>query len=387
MGSAAMTAPAINENFISTDAGNGWAACYRLVNGRVKQHGIPHARARVTGIKLATDVGSQNIADYADFMEQRYGYGDGIWNLTDAPVDLHQNTERRYGGNMHLFLMLVNIAEMGVKSGSELTVIVPAPPGLLNKVAPTIKQSILAGENGSGDGVWTIQLRKDKKPRTYRFARVIVMPEGAGAFAAYRLNLQGDTVELLDSNGDDVLGGRVAVLDLGAGTGDTYVIHDGNLNPETILHATDDRAGVIHNLLKPILSDVVAAAPGTTHLTTAHIDGILRRYTAAPSSENATMRVSGRTINLERSILNNIERYAEWVAANKIDPLWASGTDAVVMAGGGWIYVGSFIQQWYPDRLILSPDRFRHTRSTSLWDLNGVGQLAFAAAVLKAQQV
>lgn len=386
MGSAMMTASAINEHFISTDAGNGWAACYRLVNGRVKQHGIPHARARVTGIKLATDVGSQNIADYADFLGQRYGYGDGIWNLTDAPIDLHQNTERRYGGNMHLFLMLVNIAEMGVKSGSELTVIVPAPPGLLNKVAPNIKQSILAGEEG-GAGVWTIQLRRDKKPRTYRFVRVIVMPEGAGAFAAYRLNLQGDTVELPDENGDDVLSGRVAVLDLGAGTGDTYVIHDGNLNPETILHATDDRAGVIHNLLKPILSDVVAAVPGTTHLTTAHIDGVLRRYSAEPSPENASMRVSGRTINLERSILNNIERYAEWVAANKIDPLWASGTDAIVMAGGGWLYVGSFIQQWYPDRLILSPDMFRHTRNTALWDLNGVGQLAFAAAVLKAQQV
>ena len=387
MGQSTLTPPAIDEYFISTDAGNGWAACYRLVNGRIKQHGIPHARARVTGARLASDVGGQNIAEYADFLGQRYGYGDGIWNLTDAPIDLHQNTERRYGGNMHIFLMLVNIAELGVKSGSELTVIIPAPPGLLNKVAPTIKQSILAGEDGSGNGVWSIQLRRDKKPRVYQFMRVIVMPEGAGAFASYRLNLQGDTVELLDDNGDDLLAGRVAVLDLGAGTGDTYVIQDGNLNPETILHATDDKAGVIHNLLKPILNDVVAAVPGTTHLTTAHIDSILRRYTAEPSPENASMRVSGKTINLERSILSNIERYAEWVAANKLDPLWASGTDAVLMAGGGWLYIASFVKNWYPDRLVLSPDLFRHTRNVALWDLNGVGQLAFAAAVMKAQQV
>jgi hypothetical protein len=377
----------IDENFISTDAGNGWAACYRLVNGRVKQHGIPHARARVTGARLAADIGSQNIADYADFLGQRYGYGDGIWNLADAPIDLHQNTERRYGGNMHLFLMLVNIAEMGVKSGSELTVIVPAPPGLLNKVAPQIKQSILTGEDGSGDGLWTIQLRTDKKARGYRFARVVVMPEGAGAFAAFRLNLQEETVELLDRSGDDLLGGRVAVLDLGAGTGDTYVIHDGNLNPETILHATDDKAGVIHNLLRPILNDVLTAVPGTTHLTTAHIDGLLRRYTAAPSPENATLRVSGKIVNLEHSILSNVERYAEWVASNKLDPLWASGTDAAVMAGGGWMYIASFVKQWYPDRLILSPEMFKHTRGIALWDLNGVGQLAFAAAVMKAQQV
>jgi hypothetical protein len=387
MGQPNLTKPTIDEHFISTDAGNGWAACYRLVNGKIKQHGIPHARARVTGAKLAADIGRQNIAEYADFLGQRYGYGDGIWNLTDAPIDLHQNTERRYGGNMHIFLMLVNIAEMGVKSGAELTVVVPAPPGLLNKVAPQIKQSILAGENGSGDGMWSIQLRTDKKPKTYRFVRVIVMPEGAGAFAAFRLNLQGEAVELLDRNGDDMLAGRVAVLDLGAGTGDTYVIHDGNLNPETIVHATDDRAGVIHNLLKPILGDVLAAVPGTTHLTTAHIDSVLRQYTNSPSAEDATIRVLGKNINLERSILTNVERYAEWMAANKLDPLWAAGTDAVVMAGGGWLYIGSFIKKWYADRLILSPEMFKHTRGIALWDLNGVGQLAFAAAVMKAQQV
>ena len=48
----------LDENFISSDAGNGWAACYRLVNGKVKQHGIPHARARVTGARLKSDLGS-----------------------------------------------------------------------------------------------------------------------------------------------------------------------------------------------------------------------------------------------------------------------------------------------------------------------------------------
>ncbi|MCA9909023.1 MAG: hypothetical protein KC519_10285, partial [Anaerolineae bacterium] len=244
--------PIIDENFISTDAGNGWAACYRLVNGRLKQHGIPHARARVTGARMSTDIGAQNIVEYADFMGQRYGYGDGIWNLTNAPIDTHQNTARRYGGNMHIFLMLVNIASMGIKSGSELTAIVPAPPGMLNQVAPQIKQSILAGESGEGDGVWTIQLRKDKRPRTYKFIRVIVIPEGAGAYAAYRFDLNGEVVELPDRSGEDMLAGRVVVLDLGAGTGDSYTLYDGNLNPDAIDHATDDRAGVIHNLLQPI---------------------------------------------------------------------------------------------------------------------------------------
>lgn len=380
-------APIIDENFISTDAGNGWAACYRLVNGRLKQHGIPHARARVTGARVTTDIGGQNVAEYADFMGQRYGYGDGIWNLTNAPIDTHQNTARRYGGHMHLFLMLVNIAEMGVKSGSELTAIVPAPPGLINQVSPQIKEAILAGESGAGDGVWTIQLRKDKRPRTYKFIRVIVMPEGAGAYAAYRFDLNGEVVELPDRSGQDMLAGRVVVLDLGAGTGDSYTVYDGNMNPDAIDHATDDKAGVIHNLLQPILGDIKRAVPDATHLTTAHVDSFLRKFMVEQTDEAAQIRVSGKAISLKGSMLANVERYAEWIAANKIDPIFAGGADAIVTAGGGWLYILRYITDWYPDRLILHPYIFAHVRKYELFDLNGVGQLAFAAAVMKAQQV
>ena len=383
---ALRTPTALDETFISSDAGNGWAACYRLVNGKIKQHGIPHARARVTGARLNADLGGQNIAEYADFLGQRYGYGDQIWNLTDAPIDLHQNTARRYGGNMHLFLMLVNIASMNVKSGSDLTLIVPAPPGLLNEVGPQIKKAILAGESGQGDGVWRIQLRRDRTPREYRFIRVVTVPEGAGAFAAYRFDRTGELVPLEDKSSADVLAGRVAVLDLGAGTGDTYSIFDGNLNPDAIAHATDDRAGVIHNVLKPILSEVLQAVPTATHLTTAHIDSYLRRYVQTPTPESATIRVSGKSVNIEASILANCERYAEWVASNKLDPLWSAGMDAIVEAGGGWLFIESWIREWYPDRLLLSPNMFPHTKNIALFDLNGVGQLHFASAVLKMQQ-
>ena len=79
-----------------------------------------------------------------------------------------------------------------------------------------------------------------------------------------------------------MLAGRVAVLDLGAGTGDTYTIFDGNMNPDAIAHATDDRAGVISHLLKPILAEVMEAVPEAKHLTTAHIDSYLRNYVEKP---------------------------------------------------------------------------------------------------------
>ena len=160
-----------------------------------------------------------------------------------------------------------------------------------------------------------------------------------------------------------MLAGRVAVLDLGAGTGDTYTVFDGNLNPDAISHATDDRAGVINNLLRPILGEVMAAVPNATHLTTAHVNSWLRAYINQPSPETATMRVSGKTVNIEPSILTSCERYAEWVAANKLDPLWAAGTDAIVEAGGAWLYHRKLcVREWYPDRLILTPSMFPHTQ-------------------------
>jgi hypothetical protein len=376
----------LDDSFISTDAGNGWAAVYRLVNGRVKSHGIPHARARVTGATLKSDLGVQHTVDYADFMGQRYGYGDGIWNLTDAPIDLHQGSARRYGGSMHIFFSLVNIAELDVKSGMELTLIVPTPPGLLNQVKPQIQEAFMAGEAGTGDGVWSIQLRTDRQPRRYTIRRVIVVPEGAGAYAAYRFGMDGAIIPLPDNSGGDLLSGRVVVLDLGAGTGDTYTIFNGNVAPDQIAHATDDRAGVIHNLMQPLLGDILDAVPQARHYTTAHVDALLRAYIANPSPETATVRISGKTVNLEKHISDAIRRYAEWVSANKVDALFARGVDAILMAGGGWLYIASTIRGWYPDRLIFAPDQFRHTKSIPLYDLNGIGQLALAAAVMRSQQ-
>lgn len=380
----------VDDTFISSDPGNGMAGAYRIQSGRVKSAIVPHARARVTGTKLNADMGGQNIAEYADFMGQRYGYGDNIWNLTDAPIDTAMGTEERYGGAYHIFLTLLSIAELGVKSGSELTLIVPAPPGMLNRVAPKIKEAFLAGESGSGDGVWTIQRRSDKTLRKYTINRVICLPEGAGAYAAYRYDLTGEVTPLLDENSDDMLGGRVCVLDLGNGTGDTFLLFDGNANPDAIQHASDTRAGIRHNVLQPVLDDILNAVPNAQHLRTAQVDAVLRRYLAATNDDEreqaATMRVAGKTINIEMSILNATSRYAEWLCDNVIAPQWNNGTDAVVAAGGGWLLVESFVRDRYPDRLILTPDQFAHTKKIALYDLNGYGGLVLASAVLKMQQ-
>lgn len=389
-----MAARMIDGDFASMDVGNGWAGGYRVVRGKVKSFGIPHARARVTGELLHGDLGGQNIVEYADFCGQRYGYGDGIWNLTDSPIDLHQNTARRYGENMHIFLTLVVLAELGFKSGSELTMVVPVPPGLYNQLKPTVQKAFEAGD-GSAPRTWHIQLRNDKKPREYVFKRIIVIPEGAGAYACYLLNANGEKADMSSDRGN-LLSGRVAVVDLGMGTGDTYTLFDGNFNPDAISHATNDQAGILSHILTPLMNEIgdmfkSASLPPPTHLSTAHLDSYLRRYLLAESDserrEAATPRISGYNVDIEAAILYNVEQYAQWIASNLLDPLFSKGVDGVVAAGGGWAYCLPFISKWYPDRLIMTPDMFPHTKMVSLHDLNGIGQLRFLQHELAKQQV
>lgn len=377
-----MVAQFLDESVISTDAGNGWVSAYRAINGKMKQYGMPHARARVTGAQLDADIlgGSQVVIDYADFRGQRYGIGDNVLTMTDAPIDVHQNTARRYGSEAHIFFMLTSIAKLGVKSGEELTLIVPAPPGLLNSVSKPMKQAIRAGEDGSGSGVWSIELREDKKPRIFTIKRVITVPEGAGAYAAFRFTQDG---EIVTGGSADALAGRVSVLDLGAGTGDVYSLINGNLAPDAIAHATDDRAGVIHNLLKPILAELVGEYPRATFLTTAHIDSYLRAYKTTGAAE---VRIAGKLIKIDGLIDAYCRRYAEYIAANKIDPLWSAGADAVIAAGGGWVYIMDSVRGMYADRVLITPADYKHTAKIPLWDLNGVGGLHLFAAMMRSAQ-
>ncbi|MEO8394347.1 MAG: hypothetical protein ABI700_15250 [Chloroflexota bacterium] len=50
------------------------------------------------------------------------------------------------------------------------------------------------------------------------------------------------------------------------------------------------------HLLKPILAEVLQAVPEAKHLTTAHIDSYLRSYVKSPSTEAATIRISGKNV-------------------------------------------------------------------------------------------
>jgi hypothetical protein len=369
----------LDNTIISLDPGNGKSSGWYF-DGKFHNATIPHARIPVAGAKISADnMGTQHKLEYVDWFGERFGIGDGVWDLaTRYPVETHQNTESRYGSEMHVFLALAILAKLKAPTRTPLTLVIPAPPGLLNKVSKKIKDTFKAGENGSGDGVWTISLN-GKKPQSFTVGRVITVAEGQGAFSAYRFDIDGNPVDLTSSQGYDALSGHVQIVDLGYGTADTYDIFNGRTAPESIIHATDPSGGLATHMLQPVL-DKVKELTDATHLTPAHVDGWFRAWL---KNGNATVTVSGKTLDLQNLFEKVCGRYADWVMQMKIEPAWRNGADSVLEVGGGWLYIGSKVSSYYRRRTLLSPTLFEHTAGVPLYDLNAYGQLALVAHNLR----
>jgi hypothetical protein len=376
----------LDKTIISLDPGNGKASGWYF-DGKYHMIMIPHARVPVTGARMGADnLGSQNKLEFVDWQGERFGIGEGVWDMaTRYPVETHQNTEARYGSEMHIFLTIATLAKLKAPSNVPLTIIVPAPPGLLNKVSKRIKDAFRLGESGTNDGRWTIALN-GKKPVTYTIGRVITLPEGAGAFAAYRFDINGNVVPLPTPQNYDALSGHVQIVDLGYGTGDTFDIFDGRIMPESIVHSTDPTAGVSTHLLQPVL-DKVKEMTDATHLTPAHVDGWLRIWTKGYNEAKATVMVSGKVLNLQSLFEKVCGRYADWIIQMKLEPAWRNGADSVLEVGGGWLYIDSKVRASYRKRMILTPSSYEHTKSVPLYDLNAYGQLALAANNIRVYQL
>jgi hypothetical protein len=226
--------------------------------GKLRSSNVPHARVPVTGAKIETGglVGQIEIT-HADWQGKRYGYGENIWNLaTRYPVETFQNSELRYGADLHLFLIFLGLALVKAPTNTPLTLVVPAPPGIINRVAKIMRDNILAGEDGSGNGTWNITLNGAKKPQTFVVERVITVPEGVPGYAAYRFDIQGDIVPLDSEQGYDYLTGQVRIVDLGFGTADAFDILDGGIAADSIDHATHPELGIATLMLQPLLDEI-----------------------------------------------------------------------------------------------------------------------------------
>ncbi len=377
---------------IGTDPGNGKSEAWRYVGGELRTASFPHGRIAVTGYTLNKDVmAGQHQIDYVDWPgvggdlshPARYTFGEGILGLTaDSTPETHRNSESRYGDDLHIFSVIRDIYKLGVESGSHLIVVVPAPPGMINEVGPRIKKAIRAGEEGRGDGAWSIRGRGKKNWMTYFIDKVIVVPEGALGFAAYRYDINGNVVPL-ENNGRDLLAGHVVVMDGGYGTLDTFDIIDGDIAPESIRHATDPEGGIQKHMIAPILSQVVDWT-SAKHLTEMHVDSWLRQWATGGYTESAaTQTIGGRVVKMHNLFVKTARDYANWLSREKVERAWRRGADSILAVGGTWMYVDGYVREAFPQRTIVAPWLFEHVNWCPVYALNGYGCLPMLAANLR----
>jgi hypothetical protein len=355
----------MSDYIISLDPGNGG------VNGAMpKQKGgyksiyFPSVRAAATGDSLGLGKELELDYSYADWYGHRYVYGDDVLRVTRRSMERHSGPNR-YGNELHQFLIAVAVAQLGVKKGAiDLTLF--APPGMYNDVKATMIKRI-----GQGKPV-EIQLKGDKSPRKWEYENITVWPEGIGAAAVFILDDQGKP------HRSDVLNGENVLFDFGAYTADALRMSNGNFNPEELQHATFENAGVWAHVIEPVLRIVRKHGSDFEMLSADDIDRVLRLGIV---SDDYTLVVAGKEIDLKEVFHKHCQRYAEWVANNIIDNQYSGlrGIKNAILVGGGALLVESHLRDWYGDKILnrkLQPT----AAQVHPTDYNAVGGLRLALA-------
>jgi hypothetical protein len=379
----------LDPTIITWDGGNGTSSAWRLVDNELQYFMLPNVRVPVTGYSMNTDVTTigTNEMVYADVAAGRFGIGDDIWEGSKYPPETFVNSEERYGSEMHVFMLLCLLAAINAPEDTPLTIVTSAPPGLVNRVAKTIKQNLRNGESGDRSGIWTIRMSYDKKPRTFIIGKVIVVPEGVGAFSAYAYDANGNDVLLPSTiaEGDDSLTGQVHIHDAGHGTYDTYIVRNGKIDAESMSFATDGDAGILRQMIEPIMDYIrdqfAKAGEVAPKLRPIQVDAWLREWSLGKMKpQHARVKLHGRILDLQAIFELMSTRYARFVIEEKLEKSFYQGADTILLAGGGWVYILEHIRKHYPNRNILWPERVAHLKGIPLWELNAYGALPMSAA-------
>lgn len=378
----------LDETVITWDGGNGTSSAWRLVSGELQYFMLPNVRVPVTGYSMNSDVTTIGISEmvYADVAAGRFGVGDGVWDQSKYPPETFVNSEDRYGSEMHIFMLLCLLAVINAPEDYPLTIVTSAPPGLVNRVARTIKQNLRLGEARDKSGRWTIQMSYDKKPRSFIIGKVIVVPEGVGAFSAYAYDANGNDVLVPSDDGkDDLLTGQVHIHDAGHGTYDTYIVRNGKIEAESLTFATDADAGILRQMIEPVMDYIrdqfVKAGESVPRLRPVQVDGWLRDWSLGKMKpQHARIKLHGRILDLQAIFELVAMRYARYLIEEKLERSFQQGADTILLAGGGWVYILDHIKKHYPGKNILFPDRVPHLRGVPLWELNAYGCLPMSAA-------
>jgi len=378
----------LDPTIITWDGGNGTSSAWHLVDGHLNYFMLPNVRVPVTGYSMNTEVTTIGLNEmvYADVAAGRFAIGDNVWEQSKYPPETFVNSEERYGSEIHVFMLLCLLAALKAPENTPLTIVTSAPPSLVNSVAKTIKRNLKFGEAKDKTGTWTIQMSYDKKPRTYIIGKVVVVPEGVGAFSAYAYDANGNDVLIPSSDGrDDLLTGQVHIHDAGHGTYDTYVVRNGKLDAESMAFATDADAGVLRQMIEPIMDyirDQFAKAGETApRLKPVQVDAWLREWSLGKMKpKHAQVKLSGRILDLQAIFELVSARYARYIIEEKLERSFQQGADSILLAGGGWVYILQHILNRYSHKNILYPNSVEHLKGIPLWELNAYGALPMSAS-------
>jgi hypothetical protein len=347
----------------SVDAGNGGVNAVLAQKRRYKSVGFPSIRAAATGDSLG--LGKELELDYTwyDWNGFRYIVGDDAIKISRRRIERHLGPDR-YANEFHQFLVAVALTQLGVKSG-EVDLTLFAPPGMYNQ----LKTDMVYRFN-QRQGAVSLTVKGEGKARSWNYNQITVWPEGIGAAACFILDDQGEMVN------SDMLAGEVLIVDAGAYTLDVLQMADGNFNPESLQHATWPDQGLQAHVLYPILQTLKQSNDEFLTLTIDDVDRVLRLGLA---SEDYTLRWAGLEVDVKALIDKHSERYAEWVANNVIDAVFAGlrGIKAAILVGGGATLITEHLGKWYGDKL-LDARRQPATRKIHPTDFNAVGGLRFA---------
>jgi hypothetical protein len=338
-----------------------------LGNGKYRSAYFPSVRAAATGDTLGLGKDLELDYQYVDWYGHRYVVGDDVLRVTRRHMERHSGPNR-YGNELHQMLIATAVAQLGVKEGGvDLTLF--APPGIYVDARKTMEERIRTA------GDVAIQLKGDRKSRTFNYDHITIWPEGVGAVACFILDENGDLVE------SDVLDGETLVMDLGFYTLDALKMVNGNFNPEELEHATFEQGGVMSHVLEPILRVVRKQGEDFSMLTADDVDRVIRLGLV---SEDYTLKVAGYELDLGPLVEKHRERYAEWIANNIVDNVFAGfrGIKSVILVGGGALLVEDHLREWYGDKL-LNRKKQSATRKIHPVDFNAVGGLRFALRRVK----
>lgn len=351
----------------SVDCGNGGTnGVLAEANGKVKSYFSPTFRAPTDGQTLVLDGGIKTMDyEWVKWNGQKYVVGDTAMRLNSDSVETHRGINR-YGNEFQQFHVAHALAKLGIKDGT-VHLVLFCPPGLYAQVADNMKKQFMSSPV-------EIQLSGDKKPRSWKYEKVTVLPEGVGAAACVLFDQHGN------AKNADVMAGRFLVMDGGVQTFDVLEFTNGSLNPNSLQHATYPE-GMYKHIMLPILTHYQKSY---SYLNIGHVDAAIRKGL-----------VTGEFIldpdNIARDIGEMVERlsekYAGYLSNNIIDGDY-DGLNSVRLAYpiGGWDNLcGKYIRNWYGEKIIDSK-KVDTIRKLDPVDINAVGGLRFVLAMANRQK-